>query len=485
MDAATSVRRELLLLVALTLVVHLGLNAWVIHQRPDLMSARLDREAGVAIDARLPIRTIADYTLGSKSDFNHPPLIGVFQFFVFSAAGYQKANLIYALVAFNAVLGTILLYKVGLRLFGRRIALIACLIQAFYYDKLIFPSFSSTYSNLNPIFVLAMVYLLLDVRDKGWSRTAFWQHLAVYGLALNLDSKLLLFPVFAAVTLCVLDKQLHRFVGMQLVACYLGFAIVSFPFMLRNQHYIGSARPVQRNVVNVPMSALARFDNPYFVNTDPPYIYTKQQAAANGYQPGDEFREPLRSQLRETLWTVVANEQGLVLKNLTYNFVRLLVPWKINDPRIKDDLLISRSTGEVSLSTSAEFELVSTRKLLAYVSREFSVLWEIAGDIMRVVLKIQMFVLPLLLRYFFLGGVLILLFKKRWDLLLVSCWPVIYYCATMTWLIAYPDHILANYMSYFLLSALALETLLLTLDRSDPSGEEATIGQLGRDRMPA
>ena len=454
-------RRTLIGLVALAVVVHVSLAAWYLLLSPDIAGSAMNRVVDNDMRPDLPIGRIASYTIGEHADFMRAPLFGLLEFFSFSAFGYSRPAIVLVVTTINALAGSTFIYLLVRGVLGSGMAAAVTLLNAIYFDQLIFPAFRTSYGNLNFVLIAGMLYLLLGFLKEGRSRRLFLVTAVLYGIALNMDSKLLLFPVLELLLVAVLFRGVRRIDLQRVVVCYVGFGVIMSPFLVRNYSYLGQLRPIQNNATIAVAAALAKFENPYFVNPDAPWILTAEEAARDGWVDSDSAQKALNPELRRRVGRIVRERPSLLVIHAAYNFTRIVTPWTLYDPRLKGRFFESGSgrsellTGDGSLGGGS----VTGGKVARYLRRDFEVAVRVGALFFRAGFGTVVFLIPQLLRYLFVLGALTLFISRRWKELLVIGLPVIYHASTLTPLAVNPDYLLGSYVTFLTLAIVGVSGL--------------------------
>ena len=447
-------------LVIFTVLVHLAFNLWYIARTPAFELHPMTGELLTHEMADLPVRDIASLTIGSGADFLRAPLFGVVEFVSYTLFGFQKSSLVLTVVLINAVLGAVLLYLILLRLLGPSVALIGGILNAIYFDNLIFPSLRASYGNFNFVLILGMIYLLLKYMD-GWRSWNFWvTTLLVYGVALNMDSKLLLLPVLELGFLFLFLGSFRKIDFLRMTVCYLGFVVVLSPFLVRNYVYKGEFRPIQNNSSGAIAAAISKFDNPYIVNVDFPWIHTPEEAVRMGMIYSDSTEKAIMPVIEDRLAQAFRERPSLFVMNSGYNFIRIVMPWTLHNTNLKGTFINDPVFEAIDESSLGHTNLSGTSsRLKKYLMREFRMLSSVARSGAHFFVKVIVYLLPALLPLLYLMGAGILLLQRRKRLLLLLMLPVIYHAGTLTWLLVNPDYLLASYFTYLTLASIAIWSL--------------------------
>lgn len=455
-------------LILLAVLTHVAFHVWNILQDPNFSHDPLGRALGANGGTDVTIRDVASFSLGSQADFLRAPFFGIVKFVTYALFGFSTSALTLTMVVINAVLGTLLLYLIVEKLFGSRVALIAGLLNATYFEGFMFPAVRTSYSNLNFVFVLGMIYLFLKHLDGRHSRKIMILSALVYGFALNTDSKLLLFPILELGALAFLLKGLHKIDFVRTAVCYFGFAIVLLPFLVRNYAYTGDFRPIQNNGTVAFASALARFDNSHFVNEDYPWIYTEEEATTRGMVHTDSAEKAILPAVRAEMREALRDDPFLFVTSSAYNFIRIVLPWTLHNETLKGRFVKGVGPQRTEVSDGTEDEvgvregvsgLSLSGRVVRYLHRELGILWSVVLDAFDLVVRVLVFLVPMLVPIFYLLGVLNLVWRGEFQILLIALLPVIYYSGTLTWILVNPDYLLASNFTFLTLASVALNSL--------------------------
>ncbi|MGD1996486.1 MAG: glycosyltransferase family 39 protein [Anaerolineae bacterium] len=200
----------------LPLLTAIGLGAFL--RFPDLRTAPpwySDEGTNIAISAALARGELGYMAIGQSSFINgHPHLFYLLLAALFRLAGVDIlwARLLSAMLGFLAL---ILLYPVVSAIAGRRIALLATILYAFYPGAVVYTRLAFTYSLLTPLYLVALyaVHRYLDQERRAWLLLAA----LCAGLAPVTDLAGIALPIFLVLVL-LLRRPRHLLLTLPLLA---------------------------------------------------------------------------------------------------------------------------------------------------------------------------------------------------------------------------------------------------------------------------